>query len=586
MNPAELAPHYDAFPDAVLVHCGGIWTYANPVAAEMLGFDKPAELIGRPIVESVPPEERATVLRRANNAARGERNPVLRQRLIRRDGTAIDVEVAGQPVSASGRPSPVLIVVRDVSDRLAEERRFQNTFEQVAVGIAHVSLEGRWILVNRRFAQIVGHEYDRLLQQTFRDITHPEDRPADELYIGRMVAGEVPTFSMEKRCIGGEGQIIWVHLTVSLARDRNGAPEYFIIVATDITQQKIAENALRASEERMRHLVEYAGELLVVIDENGDIQYTSPAVTRLLGYEIASLIGQSVFAFIHPDDLPEQVGRFKRMAATPGLREIATMRVRSANEGWRIYGATVVNMLHDPSVGGIVINAQDRTEPIRLTEELAELRRVESLGRVAASVAHEFNNVLAAADTFATVLERKLKGDEIEFVRGVRDAVRRGKQIVTQILRYGHPATVVRQQFDVATWLADVHRELEPLLPHNPLIVDVADGVTTITGDRQQLTQVMVNLVLNARDASPAGAPVTIAALREDGGAARLEVRDCGPGIPPREIDRLFEPLYTTKRNGTGLGLAVVQQIIVRHGGTVSVSSEAGKGSTFAAVLP
>lgn len=578
--------NYDIFPDAVLIHCGGIWTYANPAAAAMLGYDDPSELVGRPIVESVPVEDRALVLRRANDAARGRRNPVLRQRLIRRDGTVIDVEIAGQPVAQTAGGAAVLIVVRDVSDRIAEERRFQNTFEQAAVGIAHIALDGSWLRVNRRFAEIVGHDYEELLRRTFRDITHPEDRAADERQAAALVEGAIEKISMNKRCLRADEAVIWIHLTASIVRRTDGTPDYFMVVAEDISAQRAAEEKLQASEERFRHLVEHGAELIAVLTADVRFHYVSPTIEGVLGYVPADLVGRSAAELVHPDDRGGMLKRLQRLVSEPRATERSTMRVRATNGEWRTLAIYSRNLIDDPSVGGIVLNAQDRTEPLRLIDELAQLRRVESLGRVAASVAHEFNNALAAATVFAEVLEKKAP-EHGQVVRSIKDALRRGKYIAEEILRYGQPAKVTKQPFDVGEWLRELQNELQTqLAARHRLLLEVEENLPPLSADRAQLSQVITNLVLNARDASPPGAPITIAAGRAREEGLALEVRDEGTGIEPHALERLFEPMFTTKKSGTGLGLPIVQQIVLRHGGRVSVESAVGRGSRFTIVMP
>jgi PAS domain S-box-containing protein len=138
------------------------------------------------------------------------------------------------------------------------EERFRATFDQAAVGIAHVGPDGRWLRVNRKLCEIVGYRADELLALTFQDITHPEDLEADLTQVRRLLAGEIETYSMEKRYFRKDRSLVWINLTVSLVRTPDGQPKYFISVVEDITEKKAVRDALRESEERLR---DHAGQL-------------------------------------------------------------------------------------------------------------------------------------------------------------------------------------------------------------------------------------------------------------------------------------------------------------------------------------
>ncbi|CAA9361433.1 MAG: Response regulator, partial [uncultured Gemmatimonadaceae bacterium] len=134
----------------------------------------------------------------------------------------------------------------------AADERFRATFEQAAVGIAHVALDGRWLRVNRRLCEVVGYAPDELLARTFQELTHPEDLASDLDLVTRLVAGEVPWYRMEKRYLHQAGHTVWAVLTVSLVRDAAGRAEYFLAVIEDVSDRKRTEAALRESESGLR----------------------------------------------------------------------------------------------------------------------------------------------------------------------------------------------------------------------------------------------------------------------------------------------------------------------------------------------
>lgn len=225
---------------------------------------------------------------------------------------------------------------------------------------------------------------------------------------------------------------------------------------------------------------------------------------------------------------------------------------------------------------------------IELTRELDEAKRMTSLGRVAATMAHEFNNVLAGIGTFADYLNRRAVDDEMRRAAShIGTAVRRGKTVTDEILRYTRVKPPILAVVAVRTWLEDFLPEANALTGGRTLL-ETGEPLV-IRGDVAQLNQVLVNLLINARDASPAGAPIelcTTTAEREGTPMLDLAVIDRGTGIPPEVRERMFEPLFTTKRSGTGLGLPVVDQIVRAHHGVVRVRTEAGKGTEFHILIP
>jgi len=220
-----------------------------------------------------------------------------------------------------------------------------------------------------------------------------------------------------------------------------------------------------------------------------------------------------------------------------------------------------------------------------LMRELEELRRISTLGRVAAVMAHEFNNVMMGILTFIEVLKRHREPPAIDrAVHGIENGVKRGRSITDEILRYTRASKPVLSTIDVASWLADFTIEARAVT-RGPVTVNIEPGLS-IRGDVTQLNQVLVNLLLNARDASASASVIEIRATRESKQLAEIVVADHGSGIRPELLERIFDPLFTTKQRGTGLGLAVVRQVVEAHGGSVSAQSRLGDGTQFHLHLP
>ncbi|NEP17659.1 MAG: PAS domain S-box protein [Leptolyngbya sp. SIO4C1] len=169
------------------------------------------------------------------------------------------------------------------------EERFRATFDQAAVGIAHVAPDGRWLRVNHRLCEIVGYTSAELQATTFQAITHPDDLELDLAYVRQMLAGKRLTYSMEKRYFHKSGEIIWINLTVSLVRERSGEPKYFISVVEDISDRKQTEASLKASEDRFRRAIVQAPVPIVIYAEDGEILHLSEGWTRFTGYTASDI---------------------------------------------------------------------------------------------------------------------------------------------------------------------------------------------------------------------------------------------------------------------------------------------------------
>jgi len=215
--------------------------------------------------------------------------------------------VVNTPIRRSDGTVSKMAMIQDVTERkLAEisvresEDRFRSTFEQAAVGICHVSPDGRFVRVNQKLCDILGYSSDELLSRTFQEITHPDDLDADLDYVSQVLADEIQTYSMEKRYIRKNRTQVWANLTVSLTRDAYGAPNYFISVVEDISSRRVAEQALRDSEEKYKVLVEESFDG-VFVQKGTKIVFTNSRLREMLGYEKGELEGLDHWLVYHPE---------------------------------------------------------------------------------------------------------------------------------------------------------------------------------------------------------------------------------------------------------------------------------------------
>ncbi|MBK8051160.1 MAG: PAS domain S-box protein [Anaerolineales bacterium] len=264
MTQQQLAAIVESSNDAIIsVTQGGIIRTWNGAAARIYGYS-PSEVIGAHVSHTLPPEQASELTHWLDRIRQGGETVHFETKRTHREGHDLDVAIAMSPIyDTMGRIVGVSVISRDITERklvdasLREsDERVRVTFEQAAVGLAHVAPDGRFLRVNQKLCEIVGFSQTEILARKFQDITHPADLDADMNYVQQMLARGLSSYSMEKRYVRKDGSEIWVNLTVSLTFDLANKPKYFISVVEDISRRKAAEQALSESEARFRGLFE------------------------------------------------------------------------------------------------------------------------------------------------------------------------------------------------------------------------------------------------------------------------------------------------------------------------------------------
>jgi len=398
----------------------------------------------------------------------------------------------------------------------------------------------------------------------------------------------------------GGGQRIWEYCN---SLDSHEGSPVVLGLARDVTDREEAFLQVRRSEDYFRSIIENASDVIVVMGRDGHIRYGSPSVERVLGYSRRDLAGISGMRLIHPDDVRRGTEFLTRQIAEPAASQTIELRARHQDGSWLSFEMVATNLVKKGQTAAVVINARDITERKLLEAQLIQANRLGGLGRLAATVAHEFNNVLMGMQPFAELMQREDVTPQI-ISKGawhIANSIQRGRRIVLDILRFSQPHVPVIDAIDLGAWWESFAPEAEAVLGN---LVRVVSTIPTrdlyATADRGQLDQVIANLVANARDAMPAGGTLTVSANALPANArfpfgvvprpenfVQISVRDTGHGMPPEIMDHIFEPLFTTRLSGgTGLGLAVANQIVTQHGGFLFVESTVSVGSVFHIFLP
>jgi len=372
-------------------------------------------------------------------------------------------------------------------------------------------------------------------------------------------------------------------------------------------EQERADAALRASHQRFQSLVQHSMDMIAMYAADGTIMYVSPAVQSLIGFAPEELLGKVAFELMHPDDRNVAQSEHKQLQTVPGATRKSERRYRHKNGEYRWLEVVATNLLDDPSVRAIVKNCRDITdrkradeERQRLQAELSQAQKLESIGRLAGGVAHDFNNMLtvilgcaeAALDDLDDSAPLK------EQLREVRDAALRSAELTRQLLTFARKQPYVPQVLDLNEIVPLTMKLLRRLIRENiELVWKPGPGLWATRLDRTQLEQLITNLTVNARDAIADAGQVLIetgnVSVPEGsdmpaGEYVRLTVRDTGEGIPHEIQAHIFEPFFTTKAagQGTGLGLSTAYGIVQQSAGFIRVNSRPGNGSEFCVYLP
>jgi PAS domain S-box-containing protein len=487
------------------------------------------------------------------------------------------------------------------------EERYRATFDNAPVGIAHVGLDGRWVRFNDAVCEILGYTREELSARTFAEITHPDDIEADWTLARRVAAGEIPTYSLEKRYIRKDGSTTWVNLTVSMMRGAAGSPLQYVSVLEDINERKVAENELRTTKEQLQVVADNMAaavtrcsrDLRYIWVSRRYAQWLSREPEEIMGRRLADVIGERGF-----EDIRSHV---ERVLAGERVEYTAQVNFLGQSQRW-IHAVYEPTYTHDQEVDGWIAVVLDITEEKRTAEQLRQTQRLESLGVLAGGIAHDFNNLLVGMLGNAS-LALDLLGEATParpMLEDVISASERAAGLTRQLLAYAGKEQMATRPIHIAELVRELTGLLRASIPKNVyLTLDLADGLPLVEADQTQLQQVIMNLVINAAEAIPedvAGSVKITAAARKpttddhlraiaplpvsDQTYVILTVADTGQGMTPEVQSRIFDPFFTTKFTGRGLGLSAVLGIVKAHQGAITLKTAPGEGTTITLLLP
>jgi len=367
----------------------------------------------------------------------------------------------------------------------------------------------------------------------------------------------------------------------------------------DITERKRAESTIERSARYHRALIENALDIITVVDHQGIVQYQSPAAERLLGHAAEDRRGRSVFEQIHPDDLERVRAVFHNSITKNEPSRPTQFRSRHADGTWRILEAIGRPFVDDDGGRLGIINSRDVTERRQLEDRFRHAQKMEALGRLTSSVAHDFSNVLTMILGFADCAAESDAGAGVQMeLREIKRAGELGISLTRQLKLFSRLGASQPEVVDAHAILDDMEGMLRRLVGRAVLVeIGPHTSAARVRLGKGMLEQVLMNLAINARDAMPDGGLLRITTssgvmpggdLDERQPSLVIDVTDTGIGMTPEIMSRIFEPYFTTKESGcgTGLGLSTVYAIIHESHGFIEVESDLHKGTRFRTHLP
>lgn len=510
-------------------------------------------------------------------------------------------------------PAFLIAVLRhELTARRAAERQLREQaelrrmiFDHAPGGISLADMNHRLVEVNEAFCRMLGYSREELLRLTFLQVTHPEDVQKNLSLDDRLIAGESGPAHLEKRYIRKDGTVVVATLDVGLIRDERGAPQYFVAQVADITDRRRAEAELLAHQQQLTTILAHTPVVLFALDARGVYTLCEGAGLAALGRRPGEAVGQSAFDLYAAR--PDIVGDFKRGLAG----ETFTSQREYNGAVFELRGTPLRES--DGRISGVIGVALDITARAQATRErekmerkLLEVQKLESLGVLAGGVAHDFNNLLTSILGNAGLVRLAL-GEHSPVLGNlgqIEQASQTAASLCQQLLAYAGRGQLNPAPVELSTLVRDTTDLLRVSVGNQSrLQFNLASDLPPINADTARIRQILLNLVLNAAESmGHRDGLITVTTRRQrydqpapgpgpgqelaPGDYVCLEVADNGPGLDTEAQQRVFDPFFSTKGPGRGLGLAAARGIMRSHHGTLLLASQPGHGACFTLIFP
>jgi PAS domain S-box-containing protein len=502
--------------------------------------------------------------------------------------------------------TPVLLSHAQLALRESEER-YRQIVETSLEGIFLVDAEGTFTFANRRLAELFGRTVDEIVGHALLEFVPPKNRARAAARLAHANAGA--SEESEVTWLREDGTELWVLLRTAPVKDGDGRHVGNLGMMTDKSSSRLAEESLRKSEAQYRQIVENTSDGIIQVDESERLCFVNRRLAEMLGYEPSEMIGMYLPDLMGPESEARMVEHLRLRKAGSKQTVDNTYRHRDGTDVPVSISGT--GLFDDAgNFTGTLGIVRDVTERNKLQSQLMVSDRMASIGTLAAGVAHEINNPLAAVVANLDFIAESMRADEAHGpspaardagwlsneirvpISDAQEAAHRMRFVVRDLKVFSHASgDAPVGPVDVEALMDASLRMADNEIRHRARVIRQFGGVPYVQARAERLGQVFLNLLVNAAQALPDGHAEhneIRVATRLDGSRVIIEVSDSGPGIPPTIIVRVFDAFFTTKPagSGTGLGLSISHRIVTDLGGELTVKSELGKGTTFRVALP
>ncbi len=619
-NETQLRTIVESVPECVkLLDTEGRILKINRSGIELLEADSFDELRGRSVAELITPAFREAFIESTKEVVSG--NPgQLQFEIVGLKGTRRWMDMKAVPIRDSeNKVVAVLDVSRDETDRRKadealriSEERFRDLFENANDLIYTHDMEGNFTSLNRAGEMISGYTRDEAANLHLRDVVAPEYlQIASDRIREKMAGGRAATYETE--IITKDGRRVMLDLSTRLIYE-NGKPSAIQGIARDITERRQAELAIRSNELQLRVITNTIPVSITYIGADGILRFANRAFLEWVGKGPAEVVGRHISDVIGEEEYVQILPEFERVLDGEYF-DVERYAFTGPVDGNDLHHYVRMNYVPESAPTGEVpaffafmtdiTESKNAELALRKSEEqLIQSQKLESVGRLAGGIAHDFNNMLTAINGYSELTLRRMHPSDplrgnIEEIKKAGD---RSAELTNQLLAFSRRQIMQPRVLDLNRAVADLIPMLERLIGADiQLRTSFSNEKGMVNADPGQLSQVLLNLVINARDSMPDGGSILIDTFIKQidesnvvlnnvkpGRYSVMAISDTGTGMDNQTIQHIFEPFFTTKEvgKGTGLGLSTVHGIVHQSGGSVTVSSTPGKGSRFEIYLP
>lgn len=571
----------------ILLNREGTIIDINDAAAHLLAYHK-EELKGKPLSIVLPGYLQKPLL---DKIIKGETLKGYDIIFITKHLDNIAVSFSASPLKDSlGNTIGTICVAMDITDRkrieeaLREgEKKYRTIFELSPEGIIVLDTQGKIIDLNSRLCDWLGYRLGEVVGKNIFELPFlPEmDRiKSKEMFYGRIKGEFIPPYELNVIAKNGQKKIGLIQAT--LIKDRNNQILADLLMISDITDRKLAEEKVRRAADEWRSTFDSITDMISIHDKDFKIIRVNMAFARAFKLHPRQVIGKTCYELMHHSNKP--------CAFCPHQQTLDSKKPAIA-EFFEPCLGVFVEISTSPIVNekGEVISTVHIVKDITQRKELEKEQQLAQLGRLVADMAHEVNNplmIISGRAQLSLMEEIKQEGVRKNF-NIIIEECQRANGIIQRLLHFSRPSTGERKPLNINNCIDSVVNIVEHQfgLANITIKRNFLENPPLVLGDEHQLQEIFMNLLTNAKDAMPESGTITIITLRKDN-FIKIDFQDTGRGMPQETLKKIFQPFFTTKEKGTGLGLAVCYGIIKAHNGEITIESEVGKGTTVTILLP